>query len=204
MNCPYGTRYQDGARLSGRAPFSNSAPTHASGATFVLPIRVQRPASGCIHPLRAKDFREWIEITGYAPFYGLKSIRLRHECGLHRTGLMFAEYIVPGEIHLYAVPASPWRLPFLLPDDDRKVFTRHGARIGINAGLRRTVVEWPNASLRDFYLIEVLAHELGHHLLQHNVSKRTAQVRRRGDHERFADLHSRRTYLNLQQSQEGR
>ncbi len=116
---------------------------------------------------------------------------------MQHIGLVFAEYVVPDEIHLYSVPTPPWRLSFLLSDHDIAAFVRHGARTAVDARLRKTTVEWPGNSLRDFYLIEVLSHELGHHLLQHNAGKRTAQVRRRRDHERFADLHSRRTYVDL-------
>ncbi len=101
------------------------------------------------------------------------------------------------------MPASPWRLPFLLADSDLAAFARHGAHCSVDTGLHRTIVEWLDDSLRDFCLVEVLAHELGHHLLQYNAGKRAAPIRRRFDHERFADLHGRRAYETLQRSREG-
>lgn len=42
------------------------------------------------------------------------------------------------------------------------------------------------ARLRDFMRFDVLLHELGHHLLQHRARK-TGEIQRRPDHERFAD-----------------
>ena len=41
--------------------------------------------------------------------------------------------------------------------------------------------------LRDFMRFDVLLHEIGHRLLQHGVRK-VGKVRRRSDHERFAEL----------------
>lgn len=43
------------------------------------------------------------------------------------------------------------------------------------------------APLRDFVRFDVLLHEIGHHVLQHRVRK-VASVRRRADHERYAEL----------------
>jgi hypothetical protein len=42
------------------------------------------------------------------------------------------------------------------------------------------------AGLRDFMRFDVLLHELGHHVLQHRARK-IGSVRRRSDHERFAE-----------------
>jgi hypothetical protein len=47
------------------------------------------------------------------------------------------------------------------------------------------------AALRDFMRFDVLLHELGHHVLQHRARK-VGSVRRRSDHERFAELFARR------------
>ncbi|MFC4149014.1 hypothetical protein ACFO0M_22395 [Micromonospora mangrovi] len=47
------------------------------------------------------------------------------------------------------------------------------------------------ARLRDFMRFDVLLHELGHHLLQHRARKVDA-IRRRSDHERFADAFAAR------------
>jgi hypothetical protein len=43
------------------------------------------------------------------------------------------------------------------------------------------------AGLRDFMRYDVLLHELGHHVLQHRARK-IGRVRRRSDHERFANM----------------
>jgi hypothetical protein len=204
IHAPYAARREDGARLSGRASTARFAAAQPVGSARPVAIYVQRPAPGCLHPLRPAEVRDWLEQAGFAPRYGLRLIRMRHECGLQRAGMVFGEYVAPGEIHLYPVPAPPWRLPFLLSSHDLAAFVRHGAEVTADAVLRRTHVAWPGSSLRDYALLEILAHELGHHLLQHNAGKRTAQVRRREDHERFADMVSRRMAAQLQRNREGR
>jgi hypothetical protein len=45
--------------------------------------------------------------------------------------------------------------------------------------------------LRDFMRFDVLLHEVGHHLLQHRARK-VGSVRRKSDHEQFAELFAAR------------
>jgi hypothetical protein len=50
------------------------------------------------------------------------------------------------------------------------------------------VVSWPGDTLRRFMLGHVLAHELGHHVLQHERRLRGERAARTRDHEARADL----------------
>ena len=64
---------------------------------------------------------------------------------------------------------------------------RSGAIITAQPGLRMTLVEWPDNSLKRFMLEEVLLHELGHHILQHHKGKRPTRIARTKDHEASAE-----------------
>ena len=54
------------------------------------------------------------------------------------------------------------------------------------------VVVWPGDSLKRFMLGHVLAHELGHHMLQHERRLRGARGARTRDHEARADAIAKR------------
>ena len=71
---------------------------------------------------------------------------------------------------------------------DAHQIQRAGAVIEAQPDIEVTVVDWPGDSLRDFILLDVLLHEVGHHILQHNKGKRTKRVARTRDHEAFARL----------------
>ena len=92
-----------------------------------------------------------------------------------------------GKILLYEQPESPWRLPGRLKHADVYRLERSGAIITAQSGLRMTLVEWPDNSLKRFMLEEVLLHELGHHILQHHKGKRPARIARTKDHEASAE-----------------
>ncbi|HLK56515.1 MAG TPA: hypothetical protein VKU00_08125, partial [Chthonomonadaceae bacterium] len=128
---------------------------------------------------------------------GISCIRLRRECGVTPQGIVFGEYLPSGEIHLYAVPSHTWVLPYLLHDADLAAFARYGCRWELDVTRERTTLAWKPTGLRDFYLYAVLAHELGHHLLQYHKGKRQTALCRRSDHEKRADLHSHRVQVRL-------
>ena len=50
------------------------------------------------------------------------------------------------------------------------------------------VVVWPGDTLRRFMVGHVLAHELGHHILQHESRLRGERAARTSDHEARADV----------------
>lgn len=187
---PYAKRREEAASLRGRSGVGTA--DHAS--TKRLPIRAHKPLSGTRHPLSPQDIREFLAHLGPTAIYGLKAIRLRAECAFTEDGILFAEYLLSGEIHLYAVPPSPWRLPFVPAAEECAAFARHDAWLTIDAQRRQTMVEWTQAGLKAFLLYEVLAHELGHHRLQRRKGQRRIVACRRSDHERYATLHSRRAW----------
>lgn len=187
LRFPRASRREDAARLQGR-PTTTHEPIAAK-----LPICVSKPCPGTFHPLRPRDIRGLLEQAGGASAYGLNRIRMRYECAFLSDAVLFGEYLLAGEIHLYAVPPSPWRIPFVPAEEDIAAFRRHGARVLVSEARQMTTVEWSEEGLRGFYLYEVLAHELGHHLLHYHRGKRLAVTCRRSDHERRAELTRRRT-----------
>ncbi len=187
---PHSRRRAEAAFLSGRATREISARLVAGKR---LRLRMSQPLPGTLHPLCARDLRERLARLGPTAAYGLQSIRLRRECAFAGESFVFAEYVVPGHIELYAVPESPWYLPFIPSPEDQAAFVRHGARLRVDTLRQQTTVEWTLPGLKSFLLSEVLAHELGHHRLQYNKGKRLAVVCRRRDHEQCAERYCRRT-----------
>ncbi len=59
------------------------------------------------------------------------------------------------------------------------------------AGGAQTIVAWPGETLREFMRFDVLLHEIGHHIIQHEKGKRAARVLRTKDHEAWADAFAR-------------
>ena len=94
----------------------------------------------------------------------------------------------------------PWRLPYLLLPRDIETFERYGAQVETDTERERTTVHWSLEGLKRFALVEALAHELGHHLLQYHQGKRGVMFCRRSDHEARADLQSRRVQQILRRS----
>lgn len=155
-------------------------------------ITTQRPLPGFVLPLQVSDTRRFLTRLGPASVYGLREVRLRQECLFGLRGVTFAEYILSGILDIYAVPASPWRLAFVPCAADLRTFRRYAAHVDVNETARRTAIRWEPNGLTNFFLYEVLAHEIGHHVLQQHKGKRPAQVCRRADHEACADIYARR------------
>lgn len=182
---PYSRRREEAALLSGSV----------RSKLAVIPrllIKRQKPLPGMRHLLTSDEIAAFLDWSGPLFRYGLKRICLRQEHALRPEGMVFAEYLLSGEIHLYAVPGSPWRLPFLLQEKDRVAFARYGAQCEFDIEREQTNVHWAEEGLKRFALCEVLVHEIGHHLLQYHKGKRKVQVCRVRDHELRANLQSRR------------
>jgi hypothetical protein len=162
-----------------------------------LPITWQKPLPGMLHPASEMDVRAFLKNLGPASVYGLSAIRFRRESAVTINGMTFAEYVMPGEIRLFAVPSIPWNLPFCLSGADRMSFEYYGALVDVDPMSGRSTVHWNPAGLKRFFLHEVLAHELGHHTLQHRRCRRLHAACRRSDHERRATLESRRAIKTL-------
>ena len=151
-------------------------------------ITVHRPQPGFFHPAKRSDVLRILEFGGPEAIYGIQRIefsRTSDNGGLLHS--MMGRLDVPGRIILYEQPNSPWRLTGTLSEDDVALFRRAGATVDIQSEVAATIINWPGDTLRHFMLFEVLLHEIGHHILQHNKGKRTEQIARTRDHEAFAE-----------------
>jgi hypothetical protein len=144
-------------------------------------VRAKRPSPGRHHPASASDVRDALRAFGESAYYGVRLVELRSSPPNHGR-LLFAQLGAPGHIVLYDQPSPPWRLGFALGAQERRRLRAAGATID-EAG----VVDWPGGTLRSFMLGRVLAHELGHHRLQHERRLRGERGARTRDHEARAD-----------------
>lgn len=149
-------------------------------------VRVKSPRAGRHHPASAAEVREALRRFGEDSYYGLKTVELIPAPNSSET-LPLGRLIGPGRIVLYDQPLPPWRLGFDLSADERSRLRDAGA-ITDRAG----VVAWPGPALRRFMLAYVLAHELGHHMLQHERRLRGEPAARTRDHEARAEAIARR------------
>lgn len=154
----------------------------AAAAPDRLPrVVVQPPRPGHLHAVTTGDVERLLVRLGPPFFYGLREVALvRGAAGTLDLG----RFVAVGRVLLFDLPAPPWRLPRAPADAAR--LARAGAVLSSDE--RGLVVGWPGDSLRAFVLLDVLLHELGHHLLQHHRGKRLARVARTREHEARADL----------------
>jgi hypothetical protein len=89
----------------------------------------------------------------------------------------------PGYVMLFDQPRSPWLLGATVPARERDWLASAGADLTVPG-----VVTWPGNSLRRFMLGYVLAHEVGHHVLQHERRLRGQRGARTRDHEARAEV----------------
>jgi len=128
-----------------------------------------------------------LQAVGPAAWYGLRSVELgRTPADGDAPPLVFGRYHAPGRIVLLEQPLPPWRLPALLPAGAARRLQRAGAVLTRLTAAGATLVDWPPDTLRRFMLEEILLHELGHHVLQHDKGKRPGRIARTRDHEAFA------------------
>jgi hypothetical protein len=97
-------------------------------------------------------------------------------------GLVLGRLVGAGEIALYDQPPSPWRLGQSLSAPDLARLAAAGGDVATDG-----VVAWPDDTLRRFMLGHVLAHELGHHVLQHERRLRGERGARTSEHEARAE-----------------
>jgi len=109
---------------------------------------------------------------------------------------------VPGRIVIYDQPPSPWSVPGTLPEREQDRLRRAGAIVEPSDDGLKTTVSWPEGTLKDFILFEVLMHEVGHHVIQQYKGKRGVRVARTKDHEAFADHFAYRCRLAYHQGKE--
>jgi hypothetical protein len=155
-------------------------------------VRARHPGPGRHHPASAAEVRRALRAFGEEAYYGIKSVELV-PAPPARKGLAFAGLIEPGRIVLYDQAPSPWRLGFALASKERAQLQAAGADLR-----EEGVVAWPGDTLRRFMLGHVLAHELGHHLLQHERRLRGERAARTRDHEARAEAIAARLRLLLE------
>jgi hypothetical protein len=161
----------------------------ATSAPGAFPrISRQRPRRGYFHPASRPDVTRVLEAAGGEYSYGLKSIRMvQGGAGAVPGQLSFGRLVVPGSILIFEQPVSPWTLPGTLSGSDLARLSASGAIVTPINGETTTLIQWPNNTLRDFILFDVLLHELAHHALQQYTGKRGARIARTKDHEAFAE-----------------
>lgn len=166
------------------------------GTVPVLPavprVHASRLPLGFLHPAARADVVDLLRRAGEECSYGLRAVRLSVPDRAEGGGLLFGRLIVPGVIVLYAQPAPPWVLAGRLSAGEQDRLRRAGAEISIAGGGTQSIVAWPEDTLRRFMLFDVLLHELGHHVLQHERRAPTGRIVRTRDHEAFADRFARR------------
>lgn len=143
---------------------------------------------------------------GELSHYGLREIRLTQTpAGATAAGRLFGRLYIPGTIVLYEQPVPPWYVNGTLAGAEAESLTGAGAVIERSDDGMRCIVHWAEQDLRDFMLLDVLMHEIGHHLAQQFRGKRQAQVMRTADHERWARLFAsrcRQAYLEAERTDE--
>jgi hypothetical protein len=145
-------------------------------------VRARRPSPGRHHPASAVEVREALAAFGAEAYYGLHSVELVPAPPTSGR-LVFGELVGAGRIRLYDQPVPPWRVPYALADQESAELLQAGADLSEDG-----VVSWPGGSLRRFMLGHVLAHELGHHMLQHERRLRGERAARTREHEARAEL----------------
>jgi hypothetical protein len=144
-------------------------------------VRARRPGPGRIHPASAADVRNALRIFGEETYYGVDKVELV-PAPPSSNGLPLGRLAAPGSILLFDQPRPPWRLGYVLTAKERERLLEAGADIAEDG-----VVYWPDDTLRRFMLGHVLAHELGHHVLQHKRRLRCERGARTRDHEARAE-----------------
>jgi hypothetical protein len=153
-------------------------------------LRVSRPRDGFHHPASRAEVAGLLHFFGATCTYGLRSIELvRGDEPSLGAAVCFGRLLVPGRVLLFDQPAAPWVLTGRLPETAAERLRRGGAMI--EEAVLHTVVTWPEGTLRDFMLFDVLMHEIGHHLVQQHKGKRPARVLRTREHEALADRFAR-------------
>jgi hypothetical protein len=121
--------------------------------------------------------RAGLAAFGPSVYYGVRLVELVPSAP-GGTGLRLGRLTGPGHIVLYDQAPPPWRLGAGLPEPERVWLMAAGALVA-PAG----VVEWPAGSLRRFMIGHVLAHELGHHMVQPERRLHGRRGARTRDHE---------------------
>lgn len=193
-------RKQAGIAVQEPERIAAKLPEREPPARSRLRIIVRPPHGGFHHPAGKQDIVAMLQAVGPAACYGLRSVELgRSLAGGAAPALVFGRYHAPGRVVLVEQPLPPWRLPALLPGATARRLQRAGAVVTQLSAAGATLVDWPPGTLRRFMLEEILLHELGHHVLQHEKGKRPERIARTRDHEAFARRFARQLRAALRQ-----
>lgn len=154
-------------------------------------VRARRASPRRHHPASTADVRQALATFGVEVYYGLESVELVPAPAADGR-LLFGALVGPGRVRLYDQPVPPWRLPDTLPKDELVRLEGAGAHVGEDG-----VVSWPGDALKRFMLGHVLAHEIGHHVVQHERRLRGKRGARTRDHEARAEAVAARLRLLL-------
>lgn len=100
---------------------------------------------------------------------------------VYRSGFLWGQYRW-GSIHLSAFPRSAMHQELRKPLKKDKMIEFALARPTILKSGRRWICKFTEAGLRRFYLLDVLLHEVGHHVDRFRLAKKT-----KANAERFAE-----------------
>lgn len=179
-------RLRRSLREAGVAVLDAGRPERQEAVVRLPRIRVSRASPGLVHAVTPPEIRRTMLVLGESSFYGLRAIDLLPRAAARPSALHLGRYIAPATVQLFAVEPPPWRLTGVLDTPALERMQLYGAQTDDDEGVPGAVIRWPGTSLRDFMLIDVLMHEVGHHVVQQYAGKRSARVRRTRDHEAFA------------------
>jgi hypothetical protein len=162
------------------------------GSAPSLPRVVERkPRRGDVHALSPTAIRAFLRALPAVQLEGLRRIELRAR--VDDVGAPFALYRrEERDIILFSLPPDEWWMSSLDRQCAREL-RRAGARLvrhrdGVSLHFTDGVIAT--------FMLDVLAHEIGHHVRNQTVA-RYPRVARTADEEAVADLHARRTRARL-------
>jgi hypothetical protein len=166
-------------------------------------ITVQRAREGYLHPITKRDIKELLLFFGERSYYGISEICLSQSPSANAASKrVFARLYIPGRIVLYEQPIPPWYVSGRQTREELESLRKAGAVVERSDDGMRCVIHWTDVDLKNFFLFDVLMHEIGHHLQQQFKAKRTAQVLRTRDHEDAAKLFASKCRIAYLESKE--
>lgn len=159
-------------------------------------VVVKRPRTGFFHPADKRQIQRVLVHFGELSWYGVQEISLLQNPKATVNKLSFGSLIIPGKIQLFEQRKPPWFLNGGLILEQQSLLESAGAIIEFSSDHLRCKIEWPDDSLSNFMLFEVLMHEIGHQIIQQFKGKRMAQVLRTKEHELLALAFARRCRQN--------
>jgi hypothetical protein len=153
----------------------------------------RKPRRGDAHPLSSAQVRRILARVPAEQHHGLQRIELRPRTT--SVGKPFAEYRRDERIIvLYSLPADGWWLP---SDFDLVPLRLDRYQARVSSDDTGSNISWRSPSqLALWFWVEVLAHELGHHM-RNQYRRSYPRFARLRDEESVADLHSRRAWAAL-------